>query len=46
VQRALPPGYVADAIIEKLAAFCDLMLDGYRLRCQCLECFGDAAFSG
>src|ERR1035441_8577946 len=36
VQRALPPGYVADAIIEKLAAFCDLMLDGYRLRCQCL----------
>jgi hypothetical protein len=36
VQRALPPGYVADAIIEKLAAFCDLMLDAYRLRCRYL----------
>jgi len=34
VQRALPPGYVADAIVGKLAAFCDLMLDGHRLRCQ------------
>jgi hypothetical protein len=36
VQQALPPGFVADAIVEKLAAFCDLMLDGYRLRCQYL----------
>jgi hypothetical protein len=36
VQRALPPGYVADAIVGKLAAFCDLMLDGHRLRCQYL----------
>ena len=36
VQRALPPGIVADAIVGKLAAFCDLMLDGYRLRCQYL----------
>jgi hypothetical protein len=27
---------VADAIVGKLAAFCDLMLDGYRLRCQFL----------
>jgi hypothetical protein len=27
---------VADAILEKLAAFCDLMLDGYRLRCRYL----------
>jgi hypothetical protein len=36
VQRALPPGYLADAIVGKLAAFCDLMLDGYRLRCQYL----------
>src|ERR1035437_1577366 len=36
VQRVLPPGIVADAIVEKLAAFCDLMLDGYRLRCQYL----------
>ena len=35
-QRVLPPGIVADAIVEKLAAFCDLMLDGYRLRCQYL----------
>jgi hypothetical protein len=34
VQRVLPPGIVADAIVGKLAAFCDLMLDGYRLRCQ------------
>ena len=23
-----------DAIVEKLAAFCDLMFDGYRLRCR------------
>jgi hypothetical protein len=37
VQRALPPGYVADAIVGKLAAFCDLMLDGYRLRCRYLS---------
>jgi hypothetical protein len=36
VQRVLPPGIVADAIVGKLAAFCDLMLDGYRLRCQYL----------
>src|ERR1019366_7767912 len=36
VQRVLPPGYVADAIVGKLAAFCDLMLDGYRLRCRYL----------
>jgi hypothetical protein len=36
VQRALPPGIVADAIVGELAAFCDLMLDGYRLRCQYL----------
>jgi hypothetical protein len=36
VQRVLPPGTVADAILEKLAAFCDLMLDGYRLRCRYL----------
>src|ERR1019366_4626033 len=36
VQRALPPGYVADAIVGKLAAFCDLMLDGDRLRCRYL----------
>jgi hypothetical protein len=36
VQRVLPPGTMADAIVEKLAAFCDLMLDGYRLRCQYL----------
>ena len=36
VQQALPPGFVADAIVEKLAAFCDLMLDGYRLRCRYL----------
>jgi hypothetical protein len=35
-QRSLPPGLVADAIVEKLAAFCDLMLDGYRLRCRYL----------
>jgi len=36
VQRILPPGMVADAIVENLAAFCDLMLDGYRLRCRYL----------
>ena len=36
VQQALPPGYVADAIVGRPAAFCDLMLDGYRLRCQYL----------
>ena len=36
VQRALPPGYVADAIVGRLAAFCDLMLDGHRLRCRYL----------
>ena len=36
VQQALPPGVVADAIVGKLAAFCDLMLDGYRLRCRYL----------
>jgi hypothetical protein len=36
VQRVLPPGTVVDAIVEKLAAFCDLMLDGYRLRWQYL----------
>jgi hypothetical protein len=36
VQRVLPPGYVADAIVGKLTAFCDLMLDGYRLRCRYL----------
>jgi hypothetical protein len=36
VQRALPPGYVADAIVGRLAAYCDLMLDGYRLRCRYL----------
>ena len=36
VQRVLRPGVVADAIVETLAAFCDLMLDGYRLRCQYL----------
>ena len=35
-QQALPPGIVADAIVGKLAAFCDFMLDGYRLRCQYL----------
>src|ERR1035441_9637462 len=28
LQRVLPPGIVADAIVGKLAAFCDLMLDG------------------
>ena len=33
VQRVLPPGIVTDAIAGNLAAFCDLMLDGYRLRC-------------
>jgi hypothetical protein len=36
VQQALPPGIAADAIVGKLAAFCDLMLDGYRLRCRYL----------
>jgi hypothetical protein len=36
VQRALPPRIAADAIVGKLAAFCDLMLDGHRLRCQYL----------
>ena len=36
VQRVLPPGIAADAIVGKLAAFCDLMLDGYRLRCRYL----------
>jgi hypothetical protein len=36
VQRVLGGGVVADAILEKLAAFCDLMLDGYRLRCRYL----------
>jgi hypothetical protein len=36
VHRALPPGIVADTIVGKLAAFCDLMLDGYRLRCRYL----------
>ena len=36
VQRVLPLGIVADAIVGKLAAFCDLMLDGYRLRCHYL----------
>ena len=36
VQRALPPGYVAHAIVGKLAALCDLMLDGHRLRCRYL----------
>ena len=35
-QRVLPPGTVTDAIVGKLAAFCDLMLDGYQLRCQYL----------
>jgi hypothetical protein len=35
-KRVSPPGMVADSIVEKLAAFCDLMLDGYRLRCRCL----------
>jgi hypothetical protein len=35
-QRALPPGLAADAIVEKLAAFCDLMFDGHRLRSQYL----------
>jgi hypothetical protein len=34
VQRNLPLGITTDAIVEKLAAFSDLMLDGYRLRCQ------------
>jgi hypothetical protein len=36
VQRALPPGLAADSIVGKLAAFCDLMHDGYRLRCRYL----------
>jgi hypothetical protein len=36
VQQVLPPGIVADAIVGKLAAFCDLMLDGYQQRCRYL----------
>ena len=36
VQCVLPPGMVTDAIVVKLAAFCDLTLDGYRLRCRYL----------
>jgi hypothetical protein len=36
VQQALPPRIVADAILGRLAAFCDLMLDGHRLRSQYL----------
>jgi hypothetical protein len=36
VQQVLPPGIAADAIVGRLAAFCDLMLDGYRLRCRYL----------
>jgi hypothetical protein len=36
VQRILQPGILADAIVGRLAAFCDLMLDGYRLRCRYL----------
>ena len=36
VQRALQPGVAADVIVAKLAAFCDLTLDGYRLRCRYL----------
>jgi hypothetical protein len=36
-QRVLPPGTVTDAIVEKRAAFCDLTLDGYRLRCRYLS---------
>ena len=36
VQQALPPGLAADAIVGKLAAFCDLMFDGYQLRCRYL----------
>jgi hypothetical protein len=36
VQRNLPVGMTTDAIVEKLAAFCDLMLDGYWLRCRYL----------
>ena len=36
VQRVLPPGIAADAIVGKLAAFCDLMLDGYHQRCRYL----------
>ena len=36
VQRVLPPGLAADAIVGKSAAFCDLMLDGYGLRCRYL----------
>jgi hypothetical protein len=35
-QCVLPPGIVADTIVGKLAAFCDLMLDGHRLRCRYL----------
>jgi hypothetical protein len=36
VQRALPAGMMTDAIVGKLAAFSDLMLDGYHLRCRYL----------
>ena len=36
VQRALPSGIVADAIVGKLAVSCDLMLDSHRLRCRYL----------
>jgi hypothetical protein len=36
VQQALPPGIVADAIVGKLTAFRDLMLDGYHQRCRYL----------
>jgi hypothetical protein len=36
VQWALPPGLVADALVGRLAAFCDLIPDGYRLRCRYL----------
>src|ERR1017187_3434239 len=36
VQRVLGGGVVADAIVGKLAAFCDLMHDAYRLRCRYL----------
>jgi hypothetical protein len=36
VQRALPAGMMTDVIVGKLAAFCDLMLDGYHQRCRYL----------
>jgi hypothetical protein len=36
VQQTLPQGIVAHTIEGKLAAFGDLMLDGYRLRCRYL----------